>query len=133
MLGKVFTPTIVSDEEFRLIMFALAPMYVADGEPVDLDRILANSQRTVYRAKVHNDLFADHSYDVVDQLAAIRAPTLVMCGALDWICPPEQSRLIASRIPRAKLGVVRGSVQAIPAATALAELYGFLAGAGPGR
>jgi len=127
MLQKVFTPTIVSDEEFRLIMFAMAPMYVADGEPVDLDRILASSQRTLYRAKVHNDLFADHSYDVVARLREVRAPTLVMCGALDWICPPEQSRLIASRIAGAKLVVVPGSDHAIPPAVALAEVSSFLA------
>lgn len=127
MLRKVFTPTIVSDEEFRLIMFAMAPMYVADGERPDLDRILANSQRTAYRAKVHNDLFADHSYDVVARLAEIRTPTLVMCGALDWICPPEQSRLIASRIAGAKLVVVPGSDHAIPASVALSEVAGFLA------
>lgn len=126
MLRKVFTPTIVSDEEFRLIMFAMAPMYVEDGETVDLDRILANSQRTLYRAKVHNDLFADHSYDVVERLPQIRAPTMVMCGDADWICPPAQSRLIASKITGSKLVVVPNSNHGVPGPIALREVTTFL-------
>lgn len=126
MLQKVFTPTIVSDEEFRLIMFALAPMYVEDGERVDLDRILANSAHVRYNAKVHNDLFADHSYDMVERLPEIRTPTLVMCGDSDWICPPSQSRLIASRVPGARLVVVPNSNHGVPAPVALREVTAFL-------
>ena len=127
MLEKVFTPTMASDEEFRLIMFALAPMYVEDGETVDLDRILQNSAHVRYNARVHNDLFADHSYDVVERLGAIRVPTMVMCGDADWICPPAQSRLIAAHVPNAKLVIVPNSNHGVPADVALREVTRFLA------
>jgi proline iminopeptidase len=127
MLRKVFTPTIANDEEFRLIMFAMAPMYVEDGDPVDLDRILTNSSRVRYDARVHNDLFADHSYDVVDRLHTIRAPTLVMCGDSDWICPPAQSRLIASKVPGSKLVIIPNSNHGVPGPVALREVSTFLA------
>ena len=126
MLQKVFTPTIASDDEFRLIMFALAPMYIEDGEPMDFDRMLSNSAHVRYRAQVHNDLFADHSYDVVDRLGKIGVPTLVMCGDADWICPPAQSRLIASKIAKSKLVIVPNSNHGVPASVALREVDTFL-------
>ena len=126
MLQKVFTPNMESDDEFRLIMFALAPMYVEDGDPVDMDHILQNSAHARYRAKVHNDLFSDHSYDVVGRLQEVKTPTLVMCGDADWICPPPQSRLIASRILGSKLVVVPNSNHGVPPQVALSEVSVFL-------
>jgi len=126
MLEKIFTPTIIDDEEFRLIMFALFPMYVPDGTLVDCDRILENSRRGIYHAKVHNDLFANHEYDVVDQLAGIDVPTLVLCGDGDWICPPDQSKLIAQKIPHATLVVVPNCNHGVPGEIAVPEIRTFL-------
>lgn len=37
------------------------------------------------------------------RLAALRVPTLVLVGDADWVCPPEQSRRLASAIPGARL------------------------------
>lgn len=126
MLDKIFTPTIIDDEEFRLIMFALFPMYVPDGTPVDCDRILESSRTGIYHAKVHNDLFANHEYDVVDRLAGIEIPTLVLCGDSDWICPPDQSKLIAQNIPHAKLVVVPNCNHGVSGAIAVPEIRSFL-------
>ena len=127
MLHKVFTPTMESDEEFRLIMFALSPMYAEDPGEIDYNALLMRRSRTVFRAKVHNDLFADHSYDVVEQLPGIRVPTLVFCGENDWICPPDQSKLIASRIKGAELQIVPGSNHGVPAAQAVSLVSDYLA------
>ncbi len=124
MLDKVFAPTIVDDEEFRLIMFALAPMYLPEGAKPDYDRILENSRKGIYRAKVHNDLYLPevwHAYDVVDRLKDIPVPTLVICGESDWICDPAQSRQIAAGIPGAKLVVVPGADHAVPPDVLLRE------------
>ncbi|QBL95397.1 hypothetical protein KSAC_32180 (plasmid) [Komagataeibacter saccharivorans] len=126
MLDRLFTPTIENDEEFRLIMFALAPLYAEDPKTVDLDRLLSHVSRVRYNARVHNDLFADHSYDVVDRLGSIPCPTLVFCGAQDWICPPDQSRLIASRIPHAMLEIVTDANHGVPDPVALQLVSGFL-------
>lgn len=46
------------------------------------------------------------SYDVRDRVGRITAPTLVLCGAQDWICPADESRRIAEAIPGAELVVV---------------------------
>lgn len=44
--------------------------------------------------------------DSVPRLGQIAVPTLVLCGAEDQICPPQLSRLIADRIPHARLAVI---------------------------
>jgi proline iminopeptidase len=126
MLHKLFTPNIESDEEFRLIMFALTPMYVDDPSVIDYNAVLTRLSRRIYRANVHNDLFADHSYDVVSQLPDIKVPTLVFCGENDWICPPDQSRLIASAIESAELQIVPDSNHGVPAEKALPLISDFL-------
>lgn len=129
MLDKVFNPTIVDDEEFRLIMFALAPLYLPDGATPNYDQVLEASRKGIYRAKVHNDLYLPevwHRYDVVDRLKTIGVPTLVICGESDWICDPAQSRLIASQIPNSRLVVVPGVDHAVPAPILLRETRSFL-------
>lgn len=42
-------------------------------------------------------------------LAAVQQPTLVIDGTDDWVTPPANSRLIASRIPGAQLRIFRGT------------------------
>jgi proline iminopeptidase len=42
-------------------------------------------------------------YDLRDRLAEITAPTLVVVGREDWVCPPVASRILASSIPGATL------------------------------
>jgi proline iminopeptidase len=42
-------------------------------------------------------------YDVRAELKDILAPTLIMAGGHDWVCPPRASRLMARSIPGARL------------------------------
>ena len=126
MLEKVFTPTIVNDEEFRLIMFAIAPLYEENPDALDRDRLALQVSTTRYNAHVHNDLFADHSYDVTHDLKSIPCPTLVMCGANDWICPKDQSERIARDIPHAELKIIPNTNHAIPSDVAYQLVSNFL-------
>lgn len=48
-----------------------------------------------------NQFLASAGHDVWDELESISVPTLVVHGADDLLIPPENSRLIASRIPGA--------------------------------
>ncbi|CZR65609.1 uncharacterized protein PAC_15509 [Phialocephala subalpina] len=93
-----------SDEEFRLVMFAFGPLYSESYEP---NSALKKCLETVYRAKVHNDLYSSSEkyFDYRDQLKNITAETLVVVGEKDWICPPDQSHLIARSIPKATLAI----------------------------
>ncbi|MCL2934032.1 MAG: alpha/beta fold hydrolase [Trichodesmium sp. MAG_R03] len=49
------------------------------------------------------------SYNVLDQLHKITAPTLVIAGKHDWICPPELSAEIAAAIPNTDLRIFENS------------------------
>jgi proline iminopeptidase len=49
------------------------------------------------------------SYNVVEQLPAISAPTLVMVGEHDWVTPPRASRAITRGIPNAKMIQIAGA------------------------
>jgi len=53
-------------------------------------------------------------------LGRITAPTLVIAGRHDWICPPEFSQEIARLIPGAKLRIFENSSHAIRADEPLA-------------
>ncbi|MEM3149183.1 MAG: alpha/beta hydrolase, partial [Candidatus Jordarchaeales archaeon] len=44
-----------------------------------------------------------------DRLGSINKPTLVVSGGKDILVPPENGRLIAEKIPNAKLVVFEGS------------------------
>jgi len=50
-----------------------------------------------------------HRTDILGRIAAIRAPTLVMCGTLDRATEPVHSERIADRIPGARLVLVSGA------------------------
>ncbi|KAK1585742.1 Alpha/Beta hydrolase protein [Colletotrichum navitas] len=97
-----------SDLEFQLIYFAMMPLY---KESFDPDEALRSNLDGVYVAESHNDLYSEKEkyFDYTDQLPEITAKTLVIVGDKDWICPPENSKLIAERIPGAELFRVEGA------------------------
>jgi pimeloyl-ACP methyl ester carboxylesterase len=62
-----------------------------------------------------DDLYSETEkyFDYTERLHEIKAKTLVVVGEFDWICPPNHSRLIADKIPNAKLVVVAGANHAV--------------------
>ncbi|MGO9559727.1 MAG: alpha/beta fold hydrolase [Acidimicrobiales bacterium] len=48
------------------------------------------------------------SWSSIPFLGSISAPTLVVCGSHDRVVPPDNSRVLARRIPRASLVVMPG-------------------------
>ncbi|KAL4803812.1 Alpha/Beta hydrolase protein [Aspergillus unguis] len=99
-----------SDEEFRLVMHAAAPLYV-EAESFNADKALERTLVTVFNAEAHNELYSEQEklFDYRGGLASIQAQTLVVVGQNDWICPPEQSAILAEGIPGSKLVVVPGA------------------------
>ncbi|KAI8245083.1 Proline iminopeptidase [Colletotrichum sp. SAR 10_99] len=97
-----------SDREFQLIYFAMMPLY---REAFDPDAALKSNLDGVYVAESHNDLYSEKEkyFDYTDRLSQITAKTLVVVGDKDWICPPENSKLIAEKIPGAELFMVENA------------------------
>ncbi|KAJ6036123.1 Alpha/beta hydrolase fold-1 [Penicillium herquei] len=95
-----------SDLEFQLVMFAAAPLY---SEHFDAEAALKNNLSTVFYAKSHkDDLYSETEkyFDYREKLHLITADTLIIVGERDWICPPDQSKDIAARIPNAHLDII---------------------------
>lgn len=74
-------------------------------------------QRAILSIEAINQAFGGflRSYDIRDQLPYITAPTLVIAGRHDWICPPEFSEEIARLIPKADLRIFEHSGHAVRA------------------
>ncbi|ACS85593.1 alpha/beta fold hydrolase [Musicola paradisiaca] len=106
MIDKLFSDRVTDDVELRLIWLALQPLYY---EQFDADAALERTRTLSLHVTTHNALFADKAYDLRHRLADIQAPTLVVVGGEDWICPPAQSRLIAEGIPGARYLEIAGA------------------------
>lgn len=100
MLDKMFSDRVIDDTELRLIWLALQPLYY---EKFDPDAALERTRTMHLHAETHNALFKEKLYDLRDRLKEISVPTLVICGAQDWICPPNHSRLIAESVQNGEL------------------------------
>ncbi|GIG23684.1 hydrolase [Cellulomonas chitinilytica] len=95
----------VSPEAGEAFGRLVAPHYAAPGYEHVPGRLFPLSRQAL---DVMHHFFAGPAsrYDVRDRLADITAPTLVIAGGYDWVCPPAASRTIARGIPRAELVVL---------------------------
>ena len=115
-------------EQVREYYQAMGPMYSVTH---DAQKSAESWSRGTRNFEQLNRGFAGFlkTFDYTEQLASITCPTLVLAGAHDWICTPEQSRIIAERIPRAHLKIFRNSAHSIAADEPeefLAAVGGFL-------
>jgi proline iminopeptidase len=103
-----------SVEELRHYYTMMGPLYArrydtASGE--------AGRLRTIHSPEPINRAFGPggflRSFDLRPELPRITAPTLVLAGRHDWICPPEFSEEIARLIQRADLRVFEHSSHSI--------------------
>ncbi len=62
---------------------------------------------------VRGDFAACNAFDGMERVAAIRAPTLVLCGRADALTPLKYSEYLAAKIPGAQLIVVEGAGHAL--------------------
>ncbi|QQS47353.1 MAG: alpha/beta fold hydrolase [Acidobacteriota bacterium] len=66
----------------------------------EIERMIPNGQRL---HAYENQVRAIYGFDAFDRLNEIRIPTLVLTGKDDVLIPPENSRMLAERIPGARL------------------------------
>jgi proline iminopeptidase len=92
----------------------MGPLYSLKFDPAKAEESWGRAIRSFVAL---NRGFGDflRRFDFTDRLHEIRCPTLILAGAHDWICPPEHSRLMAERIPRAHLKVFPHSGHSISA------------------
>jgi proline iminopeptidase len=93
------------DDEFKLIYFAMMPLYTETYNP---DAALRACRGMIFVAESHStspsssykfgrmlmagvdDLYSEEEkyFDYTEKLGSITAKTLVIVGEKDWICPP---------------------------------------------
>jgi proline iminopeptidase len=100
--------TFASEDELSNYFEVMGPMYSMKFDPI---KARDSRSRSIVSADAINEGFGGflRTYDVTDQLSKITAPTLVLAGRHDWICPPEFSELIAGKIPQADLRIFEES------------------------
>ncbi len=93
----------------RTIPWLYTEIYCRDNPEEVEDFVRRRLASPANDAGVAAQLAAAIGHDAGDRLKEIAAPTLVIAGAADRLVPPENSRRIAERIPRARLVLLPGA------------------------
>ena len=88
-IEQQFFTHVANDEDMEEMAAAIGALYFHD---MDSEAAKAENPNAVYSAAGYNRGFIDiHAqHDVVDRLGEITVPTLVLCGADDFVTPYEQ-------------------------------------------
>lgn len=100
---SIFEAPMSSDEQWARAWKSAFPLYAPELDPATAAHV---TEQTVYRADAWNRaaaLLAD--YDVSDQLAGIRTPTLLLSGARDFITGLAAHEELHAGIPNSELVV----------------------------
>jgi proline iminopeptidase len=92
----------------------MGPLYSRRYDPA---AAAASHERTLHEPEPLNRAFGGflRDFDLRSELGRITAPTLVIAGRHDWICPPEFSEEIARLVPRAELRIFENSSHSVRA------------------
>jgi proline iminopeptidase len=74
-----------------------------------------SQSKTIWSHQALNEGFGNflQSYDLTRQLRKITCPTLILAGKEDWICHPDQSKIMAQKIPNSQLMIFKHCSHAI--------------------
>jgi proline iminopeptidase len=101
-----------NEEQLRDFFEVMGPIY---SRKFDLKTARERRQRAIVSIDAINQGFGGflRTYDMTDDLAKITATTLVIAARHDWICAPEFSQIIASKIAKADLRIFDHSGHAL--------------------
>ena len=92
----------------------MGPLYSVRHDPAQAKQVQSrgtHSPEPLLRAYAPGGCMRD--YDVRPELGRIKAPTLILAGRHDWICPPEFSEEIHRLIPGSDLRIFEESSHSI--------------------
>jgi proline iminopeptidase len=101
-----------SEAQLHEYFQVMQPLYSITYKP---DAAQNTWGRTILSVDAINVAFGGflRTYNVLSDLSKITAPTLVIGGRYDWICPPEFSEEIAQAIPKSDLRIFENSGHSI--------------------
>jgi proline iminopeptidase len=114
--AELWAGTLDTPEKLRRYYEVMGPLYARRHDPVAAK---VGRDRGILSPDALNRAFAPggflQSYDLRPELRAITAPTLILAGRHDWICPPEFSEEIHRLIPGSDLRIFEESSHSIRA------------------
>jgi proline iminopeptidase len=112
--AQLWAGALRTEEQLRHYYDVMGPMYALRHDPA---AAAATRTRGVLAPDAINRAFAPggflQTFDLRPELPRIAAPTLVLAGRHDWICPPEFSQEIARLIPGSRLRIFEHSSHSI--------------------
>ena len=101
-------------DEMRRYYDIMGPLYARRHDPVAAE---VGRHRATYSPEALNRAFGPvgflRHFDLRGELGRITAPTLILAGRHDWICPPEFSEEIHRLIPGSDLRIFEDSSHSI--------------------
>lgn len=92
------------EERARRSMDILFPEDFIRENPERIETMVENmTMEPILPRNARRQMGAIVGFNAYDRLPSIRKETLVMCGEKDVLIPPKNSRLIAERVPRARM------------------------------
>jgi len=103
-----------NEEQLLNYYTVMGPLY---SLKFDAEKAKESRARGIRSVDAINEGFGGflRTYDLTDELHKVTAPTLVIGGRHDWICPPEFSEEIARLIPHADLRIFENSSHSVAA------------------
>ena len=108
----VWQGAIMDRAQMQRFYSVMGPLYSRRHDPA---AAVLGHERTLHEPEPLNRAFGGflRDFDLRPELGRITAPTLVIAGRHDWICPPEFSEEIARLVPRAELRIFENSSHSI--------------------
>ena len=101
ILQSASGPSTFADAAHMINAYSYAPQTNARLKELGEQRMLETRSTILY-----GDLLACDSFDVMDRLSKISAPTLILCGAEDKMTPLKNSEFMRDHIAGARLEIV---------------------------
>jgi len=101
-MGKEAT----TDEEFAERLMKIGPIYFKTYDEKVASRMMENCIFSIEGRPAAGELRA---FNVISRLGEIGAPTLVLCGRYDFICPPSKSEIMHGGLPNSELVIFEES------------------------
>jgi proline iminopeptidase len=106
--------TFNSNRDINHYFKLMDPLYIYNYKnkkrrKMSLEKNNPDQYKNILSYEVLNAGFGDflHNFNFIPKLKKISCSTLVLAGQNDWVCSPNQSRIIAKHIPNVKLKIFR--------------------------